>query len=357
MLTIHELNIEGYEKVIEAFDPECNLDCLVAIHNTELGPALGGVRIKTYESRDEALNDVLRLAKAMTFKSAVARNGLGGGKSVIIADQVDKTDALLRAFGEVINSLKGTYIVAEDVGSSTRDMETIRTVTPYVTALVNEKSSGDPSRFTAWGVFKGIQATAKALWGSTDLRKKVIAIQGLGNVGSKLANILFWEGVNLILTDVDTHKAHEHAVLYGADIIETNDFYSVQCDILSPCALGGGISPEHIEKMQCQAIAGAANNQLLDDSCSQLLMQKGILYAPDYIINAGGIMNVSEELSSGGYHPRAALERVNSIFDILLGLFALSKQENKSTNELANELALYNLQNGIGKRLQPIEFQ
>lgn len=356
MLKIQQLKIPGFEKVIEAIDPEANLHSIIAIHNTQLGPAMGGVRILPYASVDEALTDVLRLAKGMTYKSAVAANGLGGGKSVIIAGQKDKNVKLLRAFGKVVDSLSGEYIAAEDVGSSIEDMGILHNSTPFVAAYSDEKSSRDPSRFTAWGVFRGIQAVAKTIWGKDSLRKRTIAIQGLGSVGSKLANILFWEGATLILSDIDEKKLHEHALLFGAKTVSPEAFCAVNCDILAPCALGGIINPKTIAKMECKAIAGAANNQLLEDPCGELLLKKGILYAPDYIINAGGIINASAEFDLEGYNPVRARDKVNHIYDVLLQVLAKAAEEGKPTNQVADELAEYNLVHGIGKRLHPIQF-
>lgn len=235
MLSIKEIPVKGYKKVIEAADPGVGLHCFIAIHNTNLGPALGGVRIHTYNNQQEALEDVLRLSKAMTYKSAIVENGLGGGKSVIMANpKTDKTEALLLSFAEVLNSLGGMYIAAEDVGTTTDDMLILKKRTPYVCALPTEKSSGDPSRFTAWGTFRGMQAVSEKLWRTNSLRKKSIAIQGLGSVGGKLANILFWEGVELILCDADPKHANHMAFLYGGKVVDPKDFFSVKCDILAP---------------------------------------------------------------------------------------------------------------------------
>lgn len=355
-LKIQQLKIPGFEKVIEATDTTANLHSIIAIHNTQLGPAMGGVRILPYSSVDEALTDVLRLAKGMTYKSAVAANGLGGGKSVIIAGPKDKNVKLLRAFGKVVDSLSGEYIAAEDVGSSIEDMEILHKATPFVAAHADERSSRDPSRFTAWGVFRGIQAVAKSIWGSASLRKRTIAIQGLGSVGSKLANILFWEGATLILSEIDEKKLHEHSLLFGAKIISPEEFCMENCDILAPCALGGIIEPKSIAKMECKAIAGAANNQLLDDACGKLLMKRGILYAPDYIINAGGIINAAAEFDPEGYNAVRARDKVNHIYDVLRHLFSKAAEESKSTNQVADELAEYNLLHSIGKRRHPIQF-
>lgn len=357
MLTIKEITPLGYEKVIEAEDPESGLSCFIAIHSTVLGPAMGGVRIRPYSSRQEALNDALRLAKAMTYKSALAESGLGGGKAVIMADpKTQKTSALLLSFAEAINSLLGSYIAAEDMGTTTEDMVILKQKTPFVGALPTEKSSGDPSRFTAWGVYRGMRAVAKTLWHEQCLSKKIIAIQGLGSVGSKLAQTLFWEGAYLIVCDQDPELAHAHAVLYGAQVIDPQDFLQVRCDILAPCAIGGIFNEQTISKLHCKAIAGAANNQLKDAKNGYDLMRKGILYAPDYVINAGGIINASVEFEANGYDPKIARDKVNSIYDTLLFIFDRAKKEHQATSDVADELAEYKLKHYVGQRQQPIKF-
>ena len=357
MLTIKEIPIAGYKKVIEAIDLEAGLHCFIAIHDCTLGPALGGMRIKPYASPQDALNDALRLAKAMTYKSALAEDGLGGGKSVIIGDPKKKSKELLISFAKTIDSLQGEYIVAEDVGSTPEDMAMIRTITPYVAALPHDKSSGDPSRFTAWGVFRGIQAVAHKLWNTVHLRKKKIAIQGLGSVGAKLANFLFWEGAELILCDIDPEKVHDQCLLYGAKSVPPHEFCHVQCDILAPCALGGILNEETIPQLRCKAIAGAANNQMHRPEDGDLLKARGVLYAPDYIINSGGIINASAEFDPNGYDPRRSRDRVNHIYDILLQVLDRAELENKPTNVIADEIAEYKLRNGIGKRTHPIIFK
>lgn len=357
MPEIQEIFVKGYEKVIEATDSSSGLKCFIAIHNTLLGPAMGGARIYPYASRNDALTDVLRLAKAMTYKSAMAEDGLGGGKSVIIADpKKEKSEKLLLSFAEVIHSLKGSYIAAEDVGTTTEDMTIIRKRTPYVAALPSEKSSGDPSRFTAWGVFKGLQAVAQTLWNHPSLRGKKILIQGIGSVGSKLAHILFWEGADLIVCDVDSAKTHEIEILYGATVIPPDQYAAIPCDIFSPCSLGGILNSETISKFSCKAIAGSANNQLLDLSHGLELQRRNILYAPDYVINAGGIINAAAEFDPEGYNPKIARDKVNHIYDTLMDLFKKSKKENKSSSQVADEIAEYKLAHLIGKRQHPIRF-
>jgi leucine dehydrogenase len=357
MLNITEIPVSGYEKVIEVINKKAKLHCFIALHNLSQGPALGGVRIYPYATREAALEDVLRLAKGMTYKSALAEDGLGGGKSVIIANpHTDKTNDLLLAFADAINTLQGNYITAEDVGSTPEDLMIIRQRTPFVSALPIDKSSGDPSRFTAWGVFKGIQAVAQNLWHSTNLRGKRIAIQGLGHVGAKLAELLFWEGAELVLSDLDRHLLHHLATIYGAQTVSSHEFHRTKCDILSPCAMGGTINDETIPRLQCKAIAGSANNQLGRPEHGFRLKEKGILYAPDSIINSGGIINAAAEFDEGGYNPKTARDKVDRIYDRLLTLFNKAEMTSKPPSQLADELAEYNLKNKIGARTRPIDW-
>lgn len=357
MLTIKEIKIPGFEKVVEANDPARGLHCFVAIHSTALGPALGGVRIHLYQTPKEALNDVLRLAEAMTYKSALAENGLGGGKSVIIADpSTAKTSELLHAFAEVVNTFQGTYIAAEDLGATIADLEVIGERTPYVAALASDKSSGDPSRFTARGIYRGIQAVCKKLWNTESVKNKKIAISGLGNVGSKLADILFWEGADLIVTDLKEKTIEQHVHDYGAMPIGREEIFSVECDIFSPCAFGGILNPATIPLLKCKAVAGSANNQLQAKELGADLMKRGILYAPDYIINSGGIINAAAEFEPNGYDSKCAREKVNHIYDILMKLFDRSVVEGVPTNAIADQIAEYNLRHFVGKRKHKITF-
>ena len=358
MLTIKEISIEGYDKVIEALDPANKLHCFIALHNCKLGPALGGTRMHTYKSSGEALNDVLRLSKAMTYKSAIVENGLGGGKSVIMANpKTDKTENLLLAFAEVLNYFQGNYIAAEDVGTTTEDMMVMKKRSPYVCALPTEKSSGDPSRFTAWGIFQGMRAVAQKLWHTSSLRNTTVAIQGLGSVGSKLCDILFWEGAELIICDIDPNKVHDHCMLYGARSVDVGQYFSTPCDILCPCALGGILNDETIPLLNCPAIAGSANNQLLKPENGRQLVQRDILYAPDYIINSGGISNAAAEFDSDGYNPKRVRDKVNHIYDLLLEVFNRSEREKKPPNQVADEIAEFNLSHEVGKRTTPISFR
>jgi leucine dehydrogenase len=356
-LEIKELIIPDYEKVVEAKDKHSGLHCLIAIHDTTLGPALGGARIYPYKKREDALEDVLRLAKGMTYKSALVEDGFGGGKSVIIANpKTDKSEALLEAFGKVIQSLQGAYIVAEDIGSSVEDMTIIRRITPYVAALPTESSSGDPSRFTAWGVFRGLQSIAMRLWKSPSLRNRRIAIQGVGHVGSLLADLLFWEGAELIFSDVDEGKVNSLAQQYGARIVKPENFLTTSCDILSPCALGGILNKKTIPYLKCQAIAGSANNQLLEKGDGRRIKDRGIVYAPDFVINAGGIINAAAEFERNGYDPKRSRDQVDKIYDTLLEIFVRSEVEDKTPNQIAIEIANQKLLHKVGRREQPIEF-
>lgn len=356
-IEIKEHHIPGYETVIEGKDRKSGLHCFIAIHDTTLGPALGGVRIFPYGDTLNPLEDVLRLAKGMTKKSAIAELGFGGGKSVIVADpKTDKTPELLHAFGHVLKTLKGRYIAAEDVGSSTEDMAKINEVCPYVAALQRKGSSGDPSPYTAWGVFRGIQATAHHLWNTPSLKGKRVAIQGLGHVGVNLAMHLFWAGADLILTDIDEKKLEEIAYRYGAESISPDEIHMVECDIFAPCAMGGVLTKETIPLLRCKAIAGAANNQLLHTEYADLLFERNILYAPDYIINSGGLINVSAEYESGGYNPKKSRDKVDRLYKILLNIYDKADKTKKTSCEVAEELWSHNLKKGIGKRMHPIDF-
>jgi len=352
-LKFKEIPVKGYEKVVHISDEESGLEAIVAIHDTTLGPALGGTRIYPYAHFDDALRDVLRLSQGMTYKSTVAEIGVGGGKSVIIADpRTEKTEAKLRAFGQALNRFKGQYICAEDSGSTAEDMVIIREETPYVAGLPFAKSSGDPGRYTAWGTFRGIQATAMSLYGSTSLKGKKIAIQGLGSVGMALATHLFWAGADLIVSDIDEKKAREIASRFGAKFVPPGEILSVECDILAPCALGGAINEKTLKDLRCGAIAGCANNQLEKDNIADELRARGILYAPDYVINAGGVINASFEFDPEGYQPINARDRTDRIYDTLMSIYDISRKNHCSTLQAAMQLAEYRLQYGIGKRVR-----
>lgn len=347
------LPVKGYELVVKITNDKTNLKAIVAIHSTALGPSLGGIRIYPYSNFESALEDVLRLSKGMTFKSAIAEVGLGGGKTVIMADpKTQKSEELLESFGEVLEYFKGKYIGAEDMGCTTEDARIIRRKTKYIVGLPHEKSSGNPARFTAWGTFRGIQSIIKKIYGSSSLEGKSIAVQGLGSVGSLLVEHLFWAGAELFLHDIDENKARKYARKCGAKSLSKKELFSLECDVLSPCALGGVVNEETIPTLQCKGIAGCANNQLLRDEHAKILHLRNILYAPDFVINSGGLLNVVSEIEELGYVAKAPRDKTHHIYDTLLGIYEIAERNNMSTQEAANALAEYRIRYGIGKRMK-----
>lgn len=356
-LKLENLFVKGYERVIKVTDSRVGLTAVIAIHNTVLGPALGGIRIQPYGTFDAALEDALRLAKGMTYKSAIAEVGFGGGKSVIIADpKTQKTPELLISFGEAVEKLEGIYICAEDMGCTTEDVKVIRRATKYVVGLPHEKSSGDPGPFTAWGTFRGIQSVVKRLYMSDSLEGKKVAVQGLGNVGAYLVDHLFWAGAELILADMDHVKLAKIAAKYNAKTVPVDQILKVECDVLAPCARGAIVNDETIPEFRCKAIAGCANNQLLSDVHAQALKDRGILYAPDFVINAGGLLNVSEEVEDEGYNPKNPRYKANHIYDTLLAIYEIADKNKESTHNAALALAEYRMKYGVGKRVIPPTF-
>jgi leucine dehydrogenase len=350
-LVLEDIFVEGYEKVVKVTDPRVGLRAIICIHNTALGPALGGTRIYPYATFEAALEDAKRLAKGMTYKSALADAGWGGGKSVIIHDpKQGKPQELLLSFGEAVNRLKGRYICAEDVGCSPEDVLTISQATPFVVGLPSNKSSGDPGPYTAWGTFRGIQSVMKKLNGNDSVEGKRIAIQGLGSVGARLADLLFWAGAKLILSDINQEKTDQLVKAYDAEKVSPQHILEVSCDVVAPCALGGIINPTSIGKLRCKAIAGCANNQLLKDTDAELLKRRGILYAPDFIINAGGLLNVTQELLPEGYQPSRARAKVHAIYEQLLAIYEIADQNRLSTHAAAISLGDYRLRFGLGRR-------
>lgn len=350
------IQVKDYEQVLKVTDEESGLKGIIAIHNTTLGPALGGIRIYPYATFDEALEDVLRLSKGMTYKSAVSETGLGGGKGVILADPAKKTPEMLLAFGAAVQSLGGNYICAEDVGSTPEDMKLIRKATKYVVGLPHAKSSGDPGFFTAWGVYRGIQATCKAAFGTDSVEGKWIAIQGLGNVGWNLAQYLFWRGARLIVADLDQRRVQQAVIQFGAKAVSASEILQVECDILAPCAMGGVINDQTTSQFRCRAIAGGANNQLKKDSHANQLRERGILYAPDFVINAGGLLNVTAEIEEEGYNPCFARNKVHAIYDTLGAIYEIARKNKESTHAAAVALAEYRIKYGIGRRFAPPVF-
>lgn len=356
-LNLELVPVPGYEQVFRVTEEKTGLRAYIAIHNTALGPALGGIRIFPYANEEAALEDALRLSKGMTYKSAIAGVGLGGGKSVIMADpKKDKTSELLHAFAEAVELLGGQYICAEDVGCNTEDVKTIRQVTKYVVGLPHTKSSGDPGFFTAWGVFRGIQSAAKKLFGTESLEGVRVAVQGLGNVGHNLINYLFWSGAELILSDIDPVALQKYAKKYGAKTVAADQILSTECDILAPCAMGGILNEKTIPQLRCKGIAGGANNQLLRDTDADALRDRGIIYAPDFVINAGGLLNVAAEIEENGYCPVLSRNQCHKIYDTLLSIYEIAEKNGESTHKAAISLGDYRIQFGVGKRERPLVF-
>lgn len=328
-----------HEQLIFCSDEKAGLRAIIGIHDTTLGPALGGTRMWTYASDMEALKDVLRLSRGMTYKAAVAGLNLGGGKAVIIGDpRKQKTEALFRTYGRFVEGIGGRYITAEDVGTSVQDMEWIHMETKYVTGVAGRGGSGDPSPFTAYGVYHGIKACAKFQYGNDSLAGKNIAIQGAGNVAQHVAEHLANEGAKLTITDIYEDKARRICDATGATYVEPEAIYDVECDIFSPSALGAIINDDTISRLKCSIVAGGANNQLAkEDVHAQALADRGILYAPDYVINAGGLMNVASEID--GYDKNRVLTKAEGIYDILLNIFKKAQDNNILPHEASNAIA------------------
>ncbi|CAM5203875.1 Leucine dehydrogenase OS=Ureibacillus acetophenoni OX=614649 GN=SAMN05877842_102103 PE=3 SV=1 [Ureibacillus acetophenoni] len=328
-----------YEQLVFCQDQTSGLKAIIAIHDTTLGPALGGVRMWPYQTEEQAVEDALRLARGMTYKNAAAGLNLGGGKTVIIGDPFkDKNEEMFRALGRFIQGLNGRYITAEDVGTTVSDMDLIHEETNYVTGISPTfGSSGNPSPVTAYGVYLGMKASVKEAFGSDSLKDVKVAVQGLGNVAYALCEYLHNEGANLVVTDINK-KAVERVVNdFGAIAVEPDEIYKQEVDVFSPCALGAIINDETIPQLKAKVIAGSANNQLKESRHGKILHEMGIVYAPDYVINAGGVINVADELY--GYNRDRAMKRVETIYDSLTKIFAISNDQNIPTYLAANRLA------------------
>lgn len=329
-----------HQKVVFCSDEDTGLKAIIAVHDTTLGPALGGTRMWAYRSEAEALSDVLRLSRTMTYKAAISGLNLGGGQAVIIGDsRTDKNEALMRRYGRFIKNLNGSFITAEDLGTSTKDMEYIRMETEYVTGVpVSLGGSGDPSPAAAKGVLMGIKACVKELFGTDTLAGRSVAVQGIGHVGENLVHLLRDEHAQVYVSDINEDRVRQVAKKYGAQAISNNSIFDLEFDIYAPCALGATVNSETIPKMKCSIIAGSANNQLADEELhGQMLLEQGILYAPDYLINAGGMINCYSELS--GYSKKRTLQLAENIYSATRGVLKKSKEENIPTNKAADIIA------------------
>lgn len=338
-----ELNLYQHEQVVFCNDPHTGLKAIIAIHNTILGPAAGGTRMWLYNSEAEALHDVLRLSRGMTYKNAVAGLNIGGGKAVIIGDaRKHKSEALFRAFGRFVDSLGGKYITAEDVGVNTQDMEFVAMETPYVAGKPKSLGgSGDPSPFTAYGVYIAMKACVKKVYGTESLAGKRIAVQGVGHVGQNLVEHLVKENAQVVISDIYADRLQAIKQKFPQiEVVDKDNFYDVEMDIYAPCALGATINDNTLERLKCRIIAGAANNQLADENRhAEMCKQKGILYAPDFLINSGGIINVYCEIAMPVYNEKRAYEQTERIYQYTWDILETAEKENINTHKAAMALA------------------
>jgi len=335
-----QLSFDNHEQIVFCNDKDTGLKAIIGIHNTVLGPALGGTRMWNYNNEWEALNDVLRLSRGMTFKSAITGLNLGGGKAVIIGDaKTQKTPELMKKFGEFVHSLSGKYITAEDVGMTTADMDLVREVTPYVTGISESKGgAGNPSPITAYGVFMGMKAAAKFKFGSEILEDKSVFVQGIGHVGEALVEHLLNEGARVTISDINQERLEAVKSKYDVTIYNGQDLYSEDMDIYAPCALGATINDDTIFKLKAKIIAGAANNQLaIEDKHSNQLQERGIVYAPDFLINAGGIINVYAELEN--YDKQEIVRKTENIYNTTLEILERAKANQVTPNVAALSIA------------------
>ncbi|MDI1324579.1 MAG: Glu/Leu/Phe/Val dehydrogenase dimerization domain-containing protein [Algoriphagus sp.] len=335
-----QITTMDHEQLVVCHDQATGLKAIIGIHNTILGPALGGTRMWPYGSEKEAITDVLRLSRGMSFKNSLAGLNLGGGKAVILGNPQLKNEAFLRRFGRFIESLGGRYVTAEDVNMNTADMEYIRMETKHVAGLPQVKGgSGDPSPVTAYGTYMGMKAAAKKAFGSDSLQGKKIGVQGVGQVGKYLIEYLVKEGAEVLVTDIFEEKLSQVAKATGAVAVDPNLIYDLEMDIYAPCALGATVNDETIDRLKCRVIAGAANNQLKDEAKhGKILMEKGIIYAPDFLINAGGVINVGAEYL-GDYHKDIVYKQTEKIYDTCLSILNKAEKENIPAQQAAIEAA------------------
>jgi leucine dehydrogenase len=336
---IGQMSLHNHEQILFCNDNSTGLKAIIAVHNTVLGPALGGTRMWNYNNELEALTDVMRLSRGMTYKSSVAGLNLGGGKAVIIGDPKKiKNEALLRRFGKFVNGLGGKYITAEDVAMTSRDMEIIKMETDFVSGLPeNMGGSGDPSPVTAYGVYVSMKASAREVWGNDSLSGKKVLVQGVGHVGEVLVEYLLKEGAKVYINDISEEKLKAVASRHNAEVVSAATMFDLDIDIYAPCALGATVNDDTLNRLKCKIICGAANNQLADESYhGEQVGRQGILYAPDFVVNAGGIINVYYELE--GYNRGRAMAHAEKIYDTTWNLFQLARQEGIPTYMAANRL-------------------
>ena len=326
----------GHERVLFSQEDSCGYRGIIALHDTTLGPALGGTRFWNYASDLDALIDVLRLSRGMTYKASVAGLNLGGGKSVIIGDNRSRDrELIMRAHGRAVDSLGGRYITAEDVGTSVEDMDYVHMETEWVVGILGR--SGDPSPVTAYGTYRGIKASALKAFGSDDLSGRSIAVQGAGHVGYHLCRYLSDEGAKIFVTDIDEARAGKVADELGAEMVDPSGIYEVDADVFAPCALGAVLNDTTIPMLNVSVVAGAANNQLASREADNQLHERGILYAPDYVINAGGLINVYSELA--GWSLERSNRKAGEIYNVLLQVFEIAASEGMTSAEAADRLA------------------
>ena len=347
MEIIEQITNTDHERVLFARDTESGYRGIIAIHSTALGPAVGGTRFWNYATDEEALTDALRLSRGMTYKTALPGLPFGGGKSIIIGDnKTSDREALFRAHGRFVETLQGRYITAEDVGTSPADMEIVRLETRHVAGL--NGLSGDPSPYTARGVFRAMQAAAKFLWNTDHLSGVTVALQGCGHVGYNLAKMLHAAGAKLVVSDLDNRSVLRVADEFDAETVPSSEIFGVQAGIFAPCALGGVINDETIPELKAQIVAGAANNQLLAERHGEMLRERNILYAPDYVANAGGVLNGCVELL--GWNADLASRKVDEIYDTMLTIFEAAKAQGIAPNRAADRLVEARLQIHATKR-------
>jgi len=345
---LSQMGVYDHEQLVFCNDNETGLKAIIGIHNTVLGPSLGGTRLWKYNNEMEAIRDVLRLSRGMTYKAAVAGLNLGGGKAVIIGDsKKDKNEKFMRRFGQFVNSLGGKYITAEDVGIGTQDMEWVSRETKFVTGLPGK--SGDPSPVTAFGVYNAMKASAKERWGSDSLSGKKVMVQGIGHVGEHLVKFLTEEGALVSIADINEDRLKVIAAEYKSTVVALDKVYDVDMDIYAPCALGATVNDNTLERLKCSVICGAANNQLADEKVhGEAVMKRGIVYAPDYVVNAGGLINVSTEIS--GLTQQEAMKLAGDIYNTTLNIFKIAKTENIPTYAAANKIAETRIEKAKAKK-------